>query len=77
MENQEKTMKIFVDERHKSTKTREISSHFAVAAEKFDQKMPKIPVLNLPKTCYSGAFLRPSTKTRKELHKIIVTEQRD
>ena len=34
MENQEKMMKIFVDERHKSAQTREKSSHFAGATKK-------------------------------------------
>ena len=45
MENQEKMMKIFADERHKSAETREKHSHFTGAAENFDQKMPKIPFL--------------------------------
>ena len=46
MENQEKMMKIFVDERHKSAQTREKSSHFAGATKKIIQIMPKMSFLD-------------------------------
>ena len=46
MKNQDKTMKIFADEWHKKGETKEKSSHFAGAAKKIDQKMPKMPFLN-------------------------------
>ena len=40
-----KMMKIFADERHKSAKTRGKGSHFAGAAKKNRQKIPKFPFL--------------------------------
>ena len=42
MENQEKMIKIFADERHKRTNNWGKSPHFAGGAEKFDKMEPKI-----------------------------------
>jgi hypothetical protein len=60
--NSGELIKKIADERQKMRKRRDNMPNFAGGAKNFDQKMPKFPFLNLPKTCYLGTFLWPSTR---------------